>query len=178
MWNSTKQLSASVDHCDWWLFFALSNLLLEELPHPRPPPTTLSYSPAVTLSLFLPSFEFWFYNNWLSATFLPFKQDWACISHYTLESQAMRFMGLQRVGHDWATDLIWLDQLGFTGGPSGKEPYCQCRRHKRLRFDPWVGKMPWKREWQPNLALLPRGSHGQRSLESYSSWGCKESDTT
>ena len=32
------------------------------------------------------------------------------------------------------------------GGASGKEPACQCRRHKRPRFDPWVGKIPWRRE--------------------------------
>jgi len=31
---------------------------------------------------------------------------------------------------------------GFPGRASGKEPTCQCRRHKRHRFDPWVGKIP------------------------------------
>ena len=31
---------------------------------------------------------------------------------------------------------------GFPGGSSGKEPACQCRRHKRLEFDPWIGKIP------------------------------------
>ena len=34
---------------------------------------------------------------------------------------------------------------GFLGGTSGKEPTCQCRRRKRLRFDLWIGKIPWKR---------------------------------
>ena len=33
---------------------------------------------------------------------------------------------------------------------------------------PWVGKIPWRREWQPTLVFLPRESHGQRSLEGYS----------
>ena len=33
--------------------------------------------------------------------------------------------------------------IGFPGGASGKEPICQCRRHKRREFDPWVGKIPW-----------------------------------
>ena len=32
------------------------------------------------------------------------------------------------------------------------------------RFDPWVRKIPWRRAWQPTLVLLPRESHGQRSL--------------
>ena len=52
--------------------------------------------------------------------------------------------------------------------PSGKEPACQCRRHKRYRFHPWVGKIPWRRAWQPTPVFLPGESHGQRSLEAYS----------
>ena len=42
---------------------------------------------------------------------------------------------------------------GFPGGASGKEPTGQCRRHKRHRFDPWVVKIPWRREWQPTLVF-------------------------
>ena len=34
------------------------------------------------------------------------------------------------------------------GGTNGKEPRCQCRRIKRSRFHPWVGKMTWRRAWQ------------------------------
>ena len=41
--------------------------------------------------------------------------------------------------------------LGFPGGTSGKEPSCQCRRHKRYQFDPWIWKIPWRRAWQPTL---------------------------
>jgi len=36
---------------------------------------------------------------------------------------------------------------GFPSGTSGKEPTCQCRRHKRCGFDPWVGEVPWRRAW-------------------------------
>ena len=36
---------------------------------------------------------------------------------------------------------------------SGKEPACQCRRHKTLGFDPWVGKILWKKKWQPTPSL-------------------------
>ena len=43
---------------------------------------------------------------------------------------------------------------GFPGGYSGKEPSCQVRRHKRCGFDPWVGKIPQKRAWQPPLKYL------------------------
>ena len=44
--------------------------------------------------------------------------------------------------------------------------------------DPWVGKIPWRRKWQPTPAFLPGESHGGRSLVGYSPRGCKESDTT
>ena len=39
--------------------------------------------------------------------------------------------------------------LGLPGDASGKEPTCQCRRHKRHWFDPWVGKIPWRRNGNP-----------------------------
>ena len=68
--------------------------------------------------------------------------------------------------------------MGFPGGASGKEPACQCKRHKRLRFAPWVGKIPWKRAWQPSPVSLSGESHEQRSLAGYSPWGDKESDMT
>ena len=45
-------------------------------------------------------------------------------------------------------------------------------------FDPSVGKIPWRKKWQPTPVLLPGESHGGRSLVDYSPWGCKESDTT
>ena len=44
---------------------------------------------------------------------------------------------------------------GFPGGTSGKEPPCQCRRCRRLGFDPWVRKIPWKKKWQPTPVFLP-----------------------
>ena len=43
---------------------------------------------------------------------------------------------------------------------------------------PWVGKIPWRRAWQPTPVFLPGESHGLRSLVGYSLWGCKESDMT
>ena len=45
-------------------------------------------------------------------------------------------------------------------------------------FDPWVGKIPWRRKWQPTPVLLPGKAHGLRILVGYSPWGRKESDTT
>ena len=42
----------------------------------------------------------------------------------------------------------------------------------------WVGKIPWRRKWQPTPVFLPGKFHGQRSLAAYSPWGHKESDAT
>ena len=50
----------------------------------------------------------------------------------------------------------------------------QCRPG----FDLWVGKIPWRREWQPISVFLPREFHGQRGLVDYSPWDRKELDTT
>ena len=62
----------------------------------------------------------------------------------------------------------------LTGNVSGKESTYQCRRPKKCRFNSWVGKIPWKRAWQPTPVFLPGESHGQRSLVGYSLWGCTE----
>ena len=56
-----------------------------------------------------------------------------------------------------------------------KESVRQFRRHW---FDPWVGKIPWRREWQPTPIILPVNSHGQKSLVGYTPWDPKESDMT
>ena len=53
----------------------------------------------------------------------------------------------------------------------------QCRRHRRLGFDPWVRKVPWRRKWQLTPVILPGKSHRQKSLVGYSPWGHKELDT-
>ena len=82
--------------------------------------------------------------------------------------------------------LSWLESKyvvpspskGFPGGPRGKEPACQCRSCRRLRFNPWVGKIPWRRSWQPTPAFLPGESHGHKSLVGYSPQGRKALDTT
>ena len=58
---------------------------------------------------------------------------------------------------------------------SGKESACLCGGHK---FDHWVGKIPWRRNWQPTLVFLLRDTHGQCWLMGYSPWGHKESDMT
>ena len=62
--------------------------------------------------------------------------------------------------------IYWI--VGLPGDASGKEPACQLRRPERHRFDPWVGKMPWRRAWQstpyPCLEnLMDRGAWRAKS---------------
>ena len=76
----------------------------------------------------------------------------------------------------WESDRVSLSQLlfikGFPGGSAVKN-LLQCKRPK---FDPWVRKIPWRREWLHTPVFFPGKSHGQRSLAGYSSWGRKKSD--
>ena len=58
--------------------------------------------------------------------------------------------------------LIW-PILWLTGGSSDKEPTCQCRRQKRHGFHLWVGKIPWRKAWEPTPVFLPGESHGQKA---------------
>ena len=62
---------------------------------------------------------------------------------------------------------------GFPGGSDGKAFACNAGSW----FNPWVGKIPWRRKWQRTPVLLPRKFHGWRSLVGYSPWSHRDSDT-
>ena len=89
----------------------------------------------------------WFSNNTLV---LEYSKNWNCWcfyykSYYIILNGSMAFKkGLSQ----------WLSSKEFT-----------CRR---CGFDPWVGKIPWRRAWQPILVSLTGKSLGQQSLEGYS----------
>ena len=74
----------------------------------------------------------------------------------------------------WSSKM-WSSWLMWERGADGESICLQCRRPG---FDPWVGKIPWRRKWQPTPVFLPGKSHGQKSLAHYSPWGRKESDVT
>ena len=63
--------------------------------------------------------------------------------------------------------------LRLPRGP--KESTCQCRR---CEFNPWDGKIPWRRKWQLAPVFLPGKSYGQRRLAGYTLGACKELDMT
>ena len=91
---------------------------------------------------------------------------WASV-HRVAKSQTQL---KQLSAHTWG--------IGFPGGTGGREPTCQCRRCKRCGFDPQVGKISWRRAWQPSPVFLPRESQGERLWVGYSPLGQKELDTT
>ena len=79
---------------------------------------------------------------------------------WTAAHQAPQSMGFSRQEY-WSgvplpSPLATLEvaKLGFSGGASGKEPACQCRRRKKCKFDSWVGKIPWRRAWQAHFSIL------------------------
>ena len=79
------------------------------------------------------------------------------------------------------TSTFYHQILSNTGGTSGKEPAKAGDIGDvglSPGFNPWVGKIPWKRAQQPTPVFLPGKSHGQRSLAGYSPLGYKEWDTT
>ena len=82
---------------------------------------------------------------------------------------------------DWAVNHLvpantvptsWSYEL--TQGSPGAQAVKNLWQCRRLRIDPWVGNIPWRREWQPTAAVLTRESHGQRSLLGYSPWKHRE----
>ena len=83
------------------------------------------------------------------ATIFGVAKSWTRLSNYHFHFQSI-------LGLPW-----WLSSKEFT---------CQCRTQG---FNPWVGKIPWRRKWQPTPVFFSGKSHGQRSLASYSSRGCK-----
>ena len=99
------------------------------------------------------------------------------------EAQVKTFQNKGSKMFSLAPLCFWKFTVGWTppGLPrwlSGKEYACQCRRFRRLWFDPWVGKVPWRRKSNPLQYSCLENPHGERSLVGYSPRGRKEWDTT
>ena len=93
-----------------------------------------------------------------------------CISwHLTLKKTRNPLKASQKLvmshSNQWRklhseTHTLQSDQSGsriscLQRGTSGKESSCQCRRHKRRGFNPWVEKIPWRSKWQQAPVFLP-----------------------
>ena len=77
-----------------------------------------------------------------------------------------------------AASKLWVVVCRLPRWHSGKEFAYQCKRLRKHRFDPWVGKISQRRKWQPTPVFLCEESHGLRSLAGYSPWGFEELDVT
>ena len=72
-----------------------------------------------------------------------------------------------------------MNTWGFPGGSEVKVSASNAEDLSSIPgFNPWVGKIPWRRKWQPTPVFLPGESHGRRSLVGYSPRGRIESDMT
>ena len=69
-------------------------------------------------------------------------------------------------------------KLPILPGPPVAQTVKNLPAVREAQFDPWVGKIPWRRKWQPTPVFLLGESQGQRSLAGYSPRGPKESDMT
>ena len=77
-----------------------------------------------------------------------------------------------------STERLESQPLGHQGTPNMYYFHKMEKELSSCRFDPWVQKIHWRREWLSTPVFLPGECYGQRSLAGYSLWGCKESDTT
>ena len=132
-------------------------------------------------------------DTWVSSTFWLLC-EWCCYEHgctntclnscfqcswvYTLNGILRLFSRCVFLKYRNTIDFCVLKInycLNFPGGSDGKSV---CLQYGRPGFNPWAGKILWRRKWQPTPVFLPGESHGRRSVVDYSPWGRKESDTT
>ena len=165
MWVGSAQPVEGWNRTKWWRSGQRANLFfLLELGHPPSPLTS-------TLMVFEPS-----NSDWTVTSFSVSPCYRETMELPSLHIHTDQCLPKKKKNPLWYISVYILS--GFWGGVSGKEPTCQCRRCKRLRFNPWVRKIPWRRVRQPTKVFLPGKFYGQRSLVGYSPWGHKESDTT
>jgi len=93
---------------------------------------------------------------------INFQEEILILNLYALNKRASKYMRQK------LTKLTEVEIHGLPRWRWCKESACQCRRRKRCGFDPWAGKNPWRRAWQPTSVFLPGESHGQRILAGYS----------
>ena len=96
------------------------------------------------------------------------RRQWSCTFKILME---------KAYEHRSQVKIFSLGKDGLPRWLSGKEHTGQCRRRRRHRFDPWGGKIPWRRAWPPTLVFLPGEAHGQGSLAGHSPWGRIETET-
>ena len=113
--------------------------------------------------------KLWSYLSLLQHKHFHTHEDATSTINILIQKRGLREDLLQSPVHSNSEILLGRHCEGFKwGGSSGKESSCQCRRHKRCGFNPWVRKIPWRKKWQPTEVFLPVESYGQMSLMGYS----------
>ena len=108
------------------------------------------------------------HHHWLDTSYLL---DTACIN-------LLRCTESSPVSVDWEVQYFQGRLGGWRGLPWWLRWWRVCLQCRRPGFDPWLWKIPWRRERQPTPVFLPREFHGQRNLVGYSPWGHNELDMT
>ena len=110
---------------------------------------------------------------------LSFKQLYPKVKFHIKKKPSMVWNRYIRINNSrrWGTIIYNILTLFF-----GTSLVAQTVKHlptmQETWFKPWVGKISWRRKWQPTPVFLPGKSHGWRSLVGYSPWGRKEWDKT
>ena len=109
------------------------------------------------------------YYKWVKS-----KELWEGVSSYVWGVGKTFLRGSRISTYSYVDDLrVGEEEKEFPRWLSGTESAC-----RGCGFDPWVGKIPWRRQWQPTPVSLPGKSYGQRSRVGYSPWGHRGSDPT
>ena len=119
-------------------------------PHPFPHPHCVSFHPLQLAGLSLLTSSSHLVASQLRKSPLAL---WIECGHFTLASDPATVIALAPVTHNaFATcHALW-----FPRWLSGKAT-CQLRRRGRCGFNPWAGKIPWRRKWHPAPWGNPRG---------------------
>ena len=127
-------------------------------------------------------------HNTISTSFSKFSYFTSMSGNIAKITMCPSYLGLFFLWHldfsDMADDGVWGRKKSPEHGsqetwiwvpalPVAQQVNCQCRRCNRHGFNPWVGKIPWRRKWLLTPVFLPGEFHGQRSLVGYSSRNLK-----
>ena len=107
------------------------------------------------------------WDGWMAS---PTQQTWVWVDSgswwWTGKPGVLWFMGSQRVGHDWVTELNQIPCMYFPGGTSGKESSCQWRRNKKM----WIQSLSQEDPLEESMAIhswlenpVDRGDNGLQS---------------